>query len=86
MTQIAYTTSKHRLSAKLATGVAVSAMLALGAFAAPANAEWDSYHHRDYRHYYNGGYYSSPPVVYGSPIVEYLARSERTGAAGGGGQ
>jgi hypothetical protein len=67
VTQIAYTTSKHRLSAKLATGVAVSTMLALGAFAAPANAEWDSYHHRDYRHYYNGGYYSAPPVVYGSP-------------------
>jgi len=66
MTQIAYTTSKRRLSAKLAAGFAISAMLALGASATPANAEWDG-HHRGYNQYYDGGYYAAPPVVYGSP-------------------
>jgi hypothetical protein len=60
MTRIIDTVSKRRLSAKLAAGLAISAMLALGTSAAPANA-------RTYHHYYNGGYYRAPPVVYGSP-------------------
>ena len=41
-------------------------MLALGAFATPASADWDN-DHRGYHHNWNGGYYAAPPVVYGSP-------------------
>ena len=37
MTRSIDTTSKHRLSARLAAGIAISAMLALGTFAAPQN-------------------------------------------------
>jgi len=59
MAKIIDTTSKHRLSTKLAAGLAMSALLALGTFAGSANA-------REYHHYYNGGYYRAPPVVYGS--------------------
>jgi len=55
------TASKRHLSAKLMGGIAISALLALGAFATPASADW----HGD-RRGYNGGYYA-PPVVYGSP-------------------
>jgi hypothetical protein len=65
MTCIIDATSKRRLSVRLAAGAVVSAMLAFGTFAAPANADWDG-HHRGYNHYWNGGYYRSPPVVYGS--------------------
>jgi len=60
------TTSKRHLSVKLAGGIAISALLALGAFATPASADWNN-DHRGYHHYYNGGYYRAPPVVYGSP-------------------
>jgi len=56
MTRSINTTSQR---AKLAAGIAISAMLALGTSGAPANA-------RAYHHYYNGGYYRAPPVVYGS--------------------
>jgi hypothetical protein len=66
MTWIIGTTSKHRPSARLAGGIAISALLVLGAFATPANADWDNDHHRGY-HNWNGGYYNAPPVVYGSP-------------------
>jgi len=56
-------TSKRRLSAKLAAGIAISAVLALGTLAAPANARehgnWNGGYH-------DGGYYNAPPVVYGS--------------------
>jgi hypothetical protein len=65
MTCITTTTSKRRLSAKLAAGVVVSAILALGTFAAPAHADWDGYQRRG-SHNWNGGYYRAPPVVYGS--------------------
>jgi hypothetical protein len=65
MTWIIDTTSKPRRSATLAAGIAISAMLAVGTFAAPASADWDG--NRGYHHYYNGGYYRAPPVVYGSP-------------------
>lgn len=66
MTCIIKTTPKRRLSAKLAAGLAVSAVLALGTFAAPANAR--DHHDRDRDGgYYSGGYYQAPPVVYGSP-------------------
>ena len=66
MTCINGNTSKHRLSAKLGPGVAISALLALGSFATPASADGD--HDRGgYHHNWNGGYYRAPPVVYGSP-------------------
>ena len=61
MTWIVDTSSKIRVSAKLAGGLAIAAVLAVGTFAIPANAYYDRYHH-----YYNGGYYRAPPVVYGS--------------------
>jgi hypothetical protein len=64
MTRIIGTTSKRRLSAKLAGGIAISALLALGAFATPASADWRN--DRDGR-YSNGPYYNAPPVVYCSP-------------------
>ena len=65
MTRIIDTKSKRRRSAKLAAGFVISAMLALGTAAVPANAEWDS-NHREHHHHWNGGYYRAPPVVYGS--------------------
>jgi hypothetical protein len=66
MTRTTDATLKHRLSPKLAAGLVISAMLALGTFAAPAIAD-EGGHHRGYDHHWNGGYYHSPPVVYGSP-------------------
>jgi hypothetical protein len=63
MTWIIDTTSKRRLSAKLAAGIAISALLVFGTFAAPANARE---HGNGGGGYYNGGYYYAPPVVYGS--------------------
>ena len=62
MTQFTNTKPTSRWSAKLAAGFALSALLALGSFAAPAA-------HADYYrgdHNWNGGYYHAPPVVYGS--------------------
>src|SRR3984893_11851699 len=66
MTRIIGTTTKRQLSVKLVGGIAISALLALGAFATPASADWDN-DHRGYHHNWNGGYYNAPPVVYGSP-------------------
>jgi hypothetical protein len=63
MTQSIDTISKRRLSARFAGGIAISALLALGTFAAPASADWRGDHHD---HNWNGGYYHAPPVVYGS--------------------
>jgi hypothetical protein len=64
MTWIIDTVSKRRLSARLAAGIAISAILAFGTFAGSARAGETG---GGYYHYYNGGYYSAPPVVYGSP-------------------
>jgi hypothetical protein len=66
MTWIIDTKSKRHRAAKLAAGFVISAMLALGTLAVPANAQWDG-NHREYHHNWNGGYYRAPPVVYGSP-------------------
>jgi len=63
MTWIIGTNSRRRPSATLAAGLAISAILAVGTFAAPANARD---HDGGYRHGWNGGYYAAPPVVYGS--------------------
>jgi hypothetical protein len=65
MTCMISTNSKRRMSAKLAAGLVITAALALGAFAAPANADWNG--HRGHYNNWNGGYYRAPPVVYGSP-------------------
>ena len=81
MTWIIDTKSKRRLSAKLAAGVAISAMLALGTFAAPANADGDG-DHRGYHHNWNGGYYRAPPVVYGSPYGRLLRLAVLCAAGG----
>ena len=62
MTWIVDTNSKRRLSARLAAGIAISAILALGSFAGSATAREYDHHHG-----YHGGYYHAPPVVYGSP-------------------
>jgi hypothetical protein len=59
--------SKRHVSAGLAAGVIVAATVALGTFPGSANAEWRRDEHRGYHHNWNGGYYRSPPVVYGSP-------------------
>jgi len=67
MTWINRNTLKHRLSAKLVGGLAISALLTLGAFAAPAIADWRDERRGGYDHNWNGGYYNAPPVVYGSP-------------------
>ena len=67
MTWFIDTTSKRRLSAKLAGGLAISALLALGTFATAASAEDRGEHRGDHYHNWNGGYYNAPPVVYGSP-------------------
>ena len=67
MTQTIGTPSKCRLSARLAGGLAVSALLTLGTFATPASADWYGDHPDYHHHNWNGGYYHSPPVVYGSP-------------------
>ena len=64
MTQVNDTTSKRHLLAKLMGGVTISTLLALGAFATPASADWNGEHRY---HNWNGGYYHAPPVVYGSP-------------------
>jgi hypothetical protein len=63
---------KRRVSARLAAGVVVSALLVLGTFAAPAGADehhgGDRGHHDDRGHGGgNRGYYAPPPVVYGTP-------------------
>lgn len=58
-------TAMRHPSAKLLGGIAISALTALGAFTAPASADWYRDHHG--YHNWNGGYYHAPPVVYGSP-------------------
>jgi hypothetical protein len=62
MTHIIDTTSKHRLSAKLAGGIAIATVLVLGSFVGSANADGRG----DHRGNWGGGYYAAPPVVYGS--------------------
>jgi len=67
----------NRLSAKLLTGLAISAVLVLGTLAVPASAQEHRDDHRpgpqDHRddrgghRDWGGAYYSAPPVVYGTP-------------------
>jgi len=64
MTWIIDTKSPRRLSVKLMGGLAISALLAVGTFGAPANAA-----SRDQQNLppLYGGYYAAPPAAYGSP-------------------
>ena len=73
MTWIIDTKSKRRRAAKLAVGFVISAMLALGALAVPAKADWDG-NHRGYHHNWNGGYYRAPPVVMARDTARAMAR------------
>jgi hypothetical protein len=61
------TTPKRLFSARVVTGLALSALIVLGTIATPALA--DDHHDRrgGYGDRYRGGYYNPPPVVYGSP-------------------
>jgi hypothetical protein len=70
MTWFIDTTSKRRLPAKFAAGLAVATLLVLGVGVASARAD-DRDHRGGERHEerghggWNGGYYRAPPVVYG---------------------
>jgi hypothetical protein len=65
MAHIIDTNPKRRVSARLATGVAISTLLVLATtFAAPAGADEHRGGHWDNR---GRGYYPPPPVVYGTP-------------------
>ncbi len=69
--------SKPRPSARIATGLALSALLVLAMSAGSVRAEdrHDDRGHGDRRGYdhhggdggWTGGYYAAPPVVYGTP-------------------
>lgn len=73
MACITGTNSRRHLSAKLTSGLAISAFLVLGTFIASANAEQRRDEHRggdrhgDWHGGGGGGYYPAPPVVYGAP-------------------
>jgi hypothetical protein len=61
MTWIIDTKSKRHLSAKLAAGLVISAMLGLGTFAGSASAqEYRGGYSGYYYHNWNGGYYRAP--------------------------
>ena len=88
MTCSTSTPSKRHVPARLAVGLAISVILGLGAFVAPAKADgpydnrsWnergDQYYwdhrgdHRDWDHRdWDGRYYRTPPVIYGSPYYD----------------
>ena len=67
--------STRRLSAKLAAGLAISALLSVGTFVASASAggnngdhHWNNNNYNNNRGYgWGGSYYAPPPVVYGTP-------------------
>jgi len=78
MSYIVDAKSKRRLSAKLAAGLALAAVLVLGTFVASASAQPRRDEHRggerrggEYhgggRPGWGGGYYPAPPVIYGAP-------------------
>jgi|SRR3954452_5666090 hypothetical protein len=66
--------STRRLSAQLAAGLAISALLVLGAGVGPARADddrgrgehrgWGHHEGYDGHGHWNGGYYRAPPVAY----------------------
>jgi hypothetical protein len=56
--------TKSRLPAKLAAGLAISALLAIGTFTLPADARDAAQQNLPYGY---GGYYPTPPAAYGWP-------------------
>ena len=60
------TKSKRWRTVMFATGLALSALAGLGTFTGSAEAQGHGRGHGN-RHYWNGGYYRAPPVIYGSP-------------------
>ena len=59
-------------AARLAAGIAVSAIVAFGITAGTAQARWehrDEHGGGDWHHGWSGGYYAAPPVVYGDPYA-----------------
>jgi hypothetical protein len=68
MTRIINAQSKRRRPARLAAGLVIAAMFALGTFAGSASAQDRRGEYREGHHHWTGGYYRAPPVVYyGSP-------------------
>jgi hypothetical protein len=69
MTELNQSRSPPRLSARLAAGLAISALLVLGSGIGPVQAD-DRGEHRGWGHErhengnWSGGYYPAPPVVY----------------------
>ena len=64
--------SRGRSFPNLALGVAILAVVAFGTFSAPAYARWhDRDDHHAYHRDWDGGWYRSPPVVYGGPYGGY---------------
>jgi hypothetical protein len=65
-------TAKRRRSATLAAGIALSALLVLGAGIGTARADdrdrdhrgWERQENHAHRGHWTGGYYRAPPVVY----------------------
>jgi hypothetical protein len=70
MAWIADTTLKCLPSAKLAAGVLLGALLALGTVADSASAQGRRNDRRDNYRNWNGGYYRAPPIIYGSRYGE----------------
>jgi len=73
MTRIIETSVRRHLPARLAAGLAISALLLLGPLAASARADdhnndhrgsWDHNNDRN-NNYWGGSYYVAPPVYYG---------------------
>src|SRR5258708_40332815 len=64
MTWIIDRQSRRQMSAKLMAGLAISALLAVGSFAAPANAASADQQNLPYGY---GRDYAAPPVAHGSP-------------------
>ncbi len=52
---------------RIGVGIIMSSVIAMTALAGSAAAEGRWGGHEGYRHNWNGGYYRSPPVIYGSP-------------------
>jgi hypothetical protein len=80
MTWIIDTKSTRHLPPKLMAGLAISALLAVGTFAAPANAASADQQNLPYGY---SGYYPAPPVAYGSPYgYGYYAQPQPYGYYG----
>ena len=61
------TRSEYRLAAKVTAALMLAALFAFGTFIGSAGAQGRGNENRDKHHYWNGGYYRAPPIIYGSP-------------------